>query len=202
MQHGEHTFFKMNHEKLNIIFLDWDGVMVTDRDYYSCRGAYEAGRDKISEILGEHAKHLEPNMIGSVLMFSPIAVAHLKTLIRTHNAKIVLSNGSRYNDRERSRREIGCAFKLWELDSYLIDSAPLFSNDKPKEIGAWLEENKASVNNFVILDDNDWGLSKSFPGNFVKIDYSELLQESDLERVDAIFNSKKCCTTFHATTAT
>jgi len=185
------AFFKPTNEKLNIIFLDWDGVMVTGRNADSCRKAYEKGRDKIVEVLGEQAKNLEPNMIGSVLMFSPVAVAHLKTLIQTFDAKIVLSNGSRYNDRERSRREIGLMFKLWELDRHLIDSTPWMSNDKTKEISAWLEENKAIVNNFVILDDCDFGFSSLFPDHFVEINGSQLLEERDIEKAKSIFSIKR-----------
>lgn len=192
MSRSDCAFFKGANEKKNIIFLDWDGVMVTGRNAQSCRSAYEAGRDKISEILGEHAAHLEPSMIGSVLMFSPVAVEHLKTLVRTFNAKIVLSNGSRYNDRERSRREIGLIFKLWDLDQHIIDSAPWLSNDKPREILAWLEENAAIVNNFVILDDVDFEFRELFPDHFVKINGNRLLEEADLEKAKSIFRIKQC----------
>ena len=185
------VFFKLINEKYNIIFLDWDGVMIADRDAVSCRNAYESGQDKIKEVLGDQAAHLEPGLIGSVLMFSPIAVAHLKILIQTFNAKIVFSHGSRYNDRERSRREIGLVFKLWGLDLHVIDSTPWMSNDKPREILAWLEENKAIVKNFVILDDCDFGFSKLFPDHFVKINGSRLLEECDIEKAKSIFGIKQ-----------
>jgi hypothetical protein len=91
-------------------------------------------------------------------LFSPLSVSTLNTLINKYNLVAVISSDILCS---RSFSEIKDIFKyntcyINIIDhvpkSYLMDNSPVYT-DRHSEIQAWLDLNKGSYSNYLILDD-------------------------------------------------
>ena len=117
---------------MNIIFLDFDGVMVTSRycSYLERQGLPECdskGRPK----------------------FDPKCVRNLKYIIERTGADIVVSSDWKYID---SYKDL---LNMWEernLPGFLTDVTPNLSKHRGDEIDSWLME-CGQYCNYVIIDD-------------------------------------------------
>lgn len=176
----------------NIIFLDIDGVLLKYSAGARNREAFEKNLSFIQSKLGDSYKNLDLYDLGAALLFSEDAVNNLKLLCQKTNAKIVISSNWRiYGEerREESLAKLRGLFKLWDLDSLIIDQTPDCSN-RAKEIKTWLEKMGKKVNSFVILDDVDSGFSVSFPKNFIYTGDTGLFTEHHLKDALSIFGQK------------
>ena len=170
---------------INVVFLDIDGVLLTDSDGGSNREAYNKNLPFIQSKLGEAYKELDLYDIGATLRFSKEAVDNLKRLCEKTSAQIVISSQWRHSsDRERSLRRLRLLFKLWDLDQLIIDETPhLYGRDK--EIQSWLDEYKnGRINAYVILDDID--LSREFPNNLIHTKDKMFFSDKHLDRALSI----------------
>ena len=74
-------------------------------------------------------------------------------------------------------------FKMHKFSNYIVDKTPhIGDNNRDLEIYTWLEVNKCkyTVLNYVIIDDNDFNLSKRFGRRFIKCDPEKLFDNDTL----------------------
>lgn len=126
--------------KMNIIFLDIDGVLNTWRfqDY--------------------QVKHHECDSWNAQFNFDPICMKNLKELIDKTNAYIVIS--SSWRDTDNGIKDICNNLKLYEIinDRYFSSTPLLKDKTRGEEIKEWLYMFSDMDINYVILDDeNDIG---------------------------------------------
>ena len=142
----------MQKNKINIIFLDVDGVL-------NSRAYLNNHKDPEDEI-------------------DMRAVERLAKIYRQCNCKIVLSSSSR----ELCGDEMKAPHSMYKyLESCLakygmtiMDVTPMILSNRPEEIDAWLADNKDLVKNYVSLDDDfDEEHYESFGlgGHLVKTDF-------------------------------
>jgi len=185
-------FNKSDAKPFNVIFLDIDGVLLKNSDGYRNRKAFEENLSFIRSKLGDEYKNFDLYDLGATLRFSSDAVNNLKLLCQKTNAKIVISSNWRIDveeRREESLAKLRGLFKLWDLDSSIIDQTP-HHGERAKEIKTWLDSMGKKVNSFVILDDIDSGLSASFRKNFIYTGDSNLFTERHLKNALSIFGKK------------
>lgn len=130
---------------MNIIFFDIDGVL-----------NYQNHRFLIDWDIVDRLKQMAIDCDAKLVMSS----SWKDTLIRPET----------YNKPDQT-----FVFNLVkELGDLFIGHTPEIDDDyREEEIQAWLNKNPG-INNFVILDDLDFGLPEAFPDNFVKTTgYSE-----------------------------
>ena len=179
-----------DNKAINVVFLDIDGVLLTNSDGDSNREAYNKNLPFIQSKLGEAYRDLDLHDIGATLLFSKDAVANLRRLCEKTDSQIVISSQWRLNsddDRERSLKRLRLLFKLWDLDQLIIDETPhRFGRDK--EIQAWLDGYETGrINSYVILDDID--LSREFPNNLVHTQDRMFFSEKHLDKALSILKS-------------
>lgn len=118
---------------MNIVFLDIDGVLITDR--YIIHRRFN------------HRKDFNPND------FDPICVQKLKEILDKTNSKIVVSSSKREG---RTVKELIEMFDKYGLGSYIIDRTPVMYRKRGDEIQEWLNttgKSKYRVDKFIIIDD-------------------------------------------------
>jgi hypothetical protein len=154
---------------INIIFLDIDGVLVkVKRGALDNEKAYTEKSQYVEEKLGSKLTSLSIYDIGATLLFSPNAINNLRALCKNHEAKIVITSQWRIkNDREQSMEKLTSLFKLWDLENFILDVTPYSLISRSEEIQQWLNETKYAIGSFVILDDEDRGLSQKFGERFI-----------------------------------
>ena len=120
--------------KMNIIFLDIDGVLNTWRfqDY--------------------QVKHHECDSWNAQFNFDPICMKNLKELIDKTNAYIVIS--SNWRDTDNGIKDICNNLKLYEIinDRYFSSTPLLKDKTRGEEIKEWLYMFSDMDINYVILD--------------------------------------------------
>lgn len=160
---------------MNIIFLDIDGVLNTER------------------YIKEQRKNSEENDVGFRydFNFDPICMKNLKTLIEKVKPYIVLSSSWRNN--EDLIIEIRKNLKLYGIRCGIIDITPRLRNtSRGAEIKKWLDEHVdfLSENNssYIILDDEDdmGELSHSL----IKCDQYYGFDDSKLKEALELFDKK------------
>lgn len=126
---------------MNIIFLDIDGVLNTERF------------QKIQ------IKNGESSIYDAQFFFDPIAMNNLRDLINQTNSHVVISSSWRTS--EKYYQELLYNFKQYKLLDRIIGKTPiLFKEDgftqkeRGLEIQSYLDNNK-NIDNFVIIDDED-----------------------------------------------
>lgn len=123
--------------KKNIIFLDFDGVMDTALQL-----------PMVENLCKEERKEIKTDMYG--ILFDEDPVRNLGKIIAATHADIVI----------HSSWKIGMTVeylqKMWEvrkLPGKVIDKTPDINFYVDDEIEAWLEEHRAEVSRYVIIDD-------------------------------------------------
>lgn len=180
------TLNRVDNNAINVVFLDIDGVLLTNSDGPSNREAYHKNLPLIQSKLGEAYHELDLYDIGATLLFSKDAVANLKRLCEKTDSQIVISSQWRQysGDRERSLRRLRLLFKLWDLEQLIIDETPHLSG-RDKEIQAWLDRyENGRINSYVILDDID--LFQEFPNNLVHTQDRMFFSEKHLDKALSI----------------
>lgn len=179
-----------------IIFLDIDGVLF----YNPMDGRVH--KRAAERLQGKNVPKPYPAIEfdrAAVDLFDEASLHYLDKLIADiiqqtqQEVGIVLSSSWRIG---YSLEELQDLFKQHAFSKYLIDKTPeFFGKSRGDEIAQWLKENKEQHNvvGFVILDDDDSGLSKNFPEAFVKFDYRRLFKaEEHQQALDVVL---KCHTT-------
>ena len=186
-----------NQTPKKIIFLDIDGVLTNGLE--SREEANKVDKSKLGKLYEE----IDSLHIAMALSFKKEAVDNLKAICEKTNAKIVISSnwkilcGTDETKRGENMALLKALFKLWDLDSYIIDVTPIVGrdfldsyNNRAREISAWLKGKEIGKNDFVILDDQDLKHSEIFPDNFIKIDSNFLFSKDDANKVLTIFDTK------------
>lgn len=177
-----------------IIFLDIDGVLF-----------YNPMDGRVHERVAERLKGRDdiPKPYpaiefdrAAVDLFDETSMHHLHKLIADiaeqtqQKVGVVLSSNWRVG---YSLEVLQDLFKQHTFAEYLIDKTPeLFAESRGQEIAQWLKENKErfNVTGFVILDDDDSGLSKNFPEAYVEFDYRKLFgPEEHKKALDVVLNT-------------
>lgn len=158
---------------MKVIFLDIDGVLVTERHLKRCD------------------ENNQPSMIGRNHVFDPVCVTLLNRLIAETDAKIVVSSVWRYgrtvsqlqnifNERGVVCEVVGVTLDLEKKFGQLYRSVP-----RGVEIAAYLERHK-DVDKWCILDDDEDFLEEQLP-YFVNTDFIEGFAEKHLDLALSIF---------------
>ena len=143
-------------EATRIIFLDIDGVLNT-------------GRGKLFWRKQERKKKYTFNAD-----FCPDAIANLNQITRESGAKIVISS---YWRSFFSLEALQVIFKEYGIEGEVISTLGMGEGfvirpDRGTLIKQWLKDN-FEPDQFVIIDDNDSGISRLFPKEFVKVNEEE-----------------------------
>lgn len=160
---------------MNIIFLDIDGVLVTD-----------FRRSNSEEIDGELYHK-----------FNEECVSNLNDLVKDTNSKIVVSSTWRHFGIDALRK----IFKHNNIESDILDITPtetlseighLFMGDKRgNQIERWIIENSdPEIINYVIIDDFSDFLDNQIP-RFVKTFINDGFTKSDLELAKKILKGQQ-----------
>lgn len=122
---------------MNIIFLDIDGVLNTER--------FQKYQVKYGE-----CDDFEANF-----NFDPICMKNLKELINKTNSYIVLSSSWRHGN-PRFIDEVFNNLKLYDMKERFFSTTPLLRDkSRGEEISSWLNSFSDMNVNYVILDDED-----------------------------------------------
>src|ERR1700722_9897618 len=119
--------------KRNVIFLDFDGVLVTEKSYYQgSRRGYVLNPER-------HA-------------VDTTAVRNLNSIVAATNAQIVISSAWRMC---RDKDELLVLLRQWSIQGEFIGTTPIMlSGSRGQEIAVWIKRNQKSIQNYVILDDD------------------------------------------------
>ncbi len=150
---------------MKVIFIDFDGVLNTEKYVRSCA---EFG-----------------------LIIDPSKMALLKQITDATAAKIVLSTSWREHwdevpqNCDNTGTEINNVFAQHDL--HIFGKTPILNCCREDEIAAWLKNNP-QVTNFVVLDDRFLD-SERIRGHFVKtFGYSKGLDETTVDKAIDILN--------------
>ena len=168
-----------------LLFLDFDGVLNTERHYAELKGNGQPYKDKYGPL------------------FDPEAVANLQKIIKATDARIVVSSSWRYlgleelqrmwHDRNLSGNIVGITplhtddDKLLETDLSQLDviTAEMFSSSRGSEIKAYFDEVlevSSESQRYIILDDLKDVLPEQ-EDHFIRIDPIVGITREDVERV-------------------
>jgi hypothetical protein len=179
---------------MNIIFLDIDGVMNSTEEMIA--------------LYNQHGSSIDNTLP------SPTKCKLLKQLVEETGARVVLSSSWRLSlnaiqkliDLFESYSLILSGFTCHEVDSKKFKNTPYedikpryqhnigdfgtYIEDRGAEIAAWLLDHP-TVENFVILDDEDSDIKAWFPNNLVKTDAKVGLTLNDRLKATEILNGGK-----------
>lgn len=136
----------------NIIFLDIDGVIVTEQYLLSL---YEKQISNNITLCMDKYGHV----------FDPACINRILNIVNKTSAKVVISSTWRLNGIISLKR----MFEYRNIDLHVFDITPcLESRIRDEEISLWLHRYKKPVN-YVIIDDEDI-ISSSHENHFVRIE--------------------------------
>lgn len=142
--------------RLNVVFLDIDGVLNTPENACKRYEGWKNGTDKSRDEFGQ--------------LFCPKACLNLEYLCHTAEAKVVVSS----TWRRAGLTKMQTMFQMRGIDIDIIDITPDFRQrgliQRGEEIEAWLKENE--VDNYVIIDDDTDFLPEQL-SNFVNTDFED-----------------------------
>lgn len=142
--------------RLNVVFLDIDGVLNTPQNACKRYEGWKIGTDKSRDEFGQ--------------LFCPKACLNLEYLCHTAEAKVVVSS----TWRRAGLTKMQTMFQMRGIDIDVIDITPDFRQrgliQRGEEIEAWLKEN--NVDNYVIIDDDTDFLPEQL-NNFVNTDFED-----------------------------
>ena len=181
----------------SIVFLDVEGVLYRKSSFK---------HSKVEELFPDVKSHKDYQYnIAATHFFDSRAVSCLETLLKKiPNVGIVVSSSWRLGYNVPLLKEIFALYSFSELivgktPDYLPNhgrdsEASVFLTDtfygRGREIACWLEKHD-EVKEFIILDDNDSGLSHSFSRHFVQVDDSKLLTEKDVKKAVELLDGQK-----------
>lgn len=181
----------VNQSPINIVFLDVDGVLLSEASGSDNLEAYEEHLEFVKEKLGSKHEGLDIYDIGAVLRFNPFAINNLKKLCNNYDAKIVISSKWRlYNNMD----QLTALFKLWGLDGLIIDVTPTTHTSIGHDIQEWFNTTGCKVASYVILDDVDDNLSELFDEKFVNTEDTLFFSSEHYEKATQIFEKNRVST--------
>lgn len=149
---------------MKIIFLDFDGVISTNRAW----------------IAQEHIKHFDMRWLD------PIACGLIAKLCARYDYKIVVTSTWRKYGYER----VSACLSIVGLFEYLHDdwctqdlwSSGSSSGSRPLEIDAWLLDN-SDVTDYLIIDDDSFDWTDQQRNNWIKTNQLDGFSTLDFEKV-------------------
>jgi hypothetical protein len=178
----------------SVIFLDIDGVLFHRRMDGSVK-------QMASQLFPSHTGPWKDEQcdIAATHLFDQNALSILKKLtLVSKNIAIVLSSSWREKQSVPKLRTIFAACFFSNLiihktpdrtdKEYMKGKSLVSDHSRAKEIAYWLK-NHPTIKNFVILDDEDRGLSDSFSEHFVQTDAGNLLTDGDAEKARKILDN-------------
>ena len=139
-------FYFLN-SKLNIIFLDIDGVLIKF-----------ASPKKVDHSEFEELKYWDKEALQLV-----------NKLIKSSGAKVVITSSYRNH---KTKKQIVDMMQLAGFNYNIYDVIPSIKYlGRGGNINKWLKEH--NVSNFVIIDDQYHNIEEYFPKNFVKVETNE-----------------------------
>jgi len=137
---------------MTVMFLDFDGVLNSLGSFH-----YEDRR-----------RRANPSISGPVdETLDPVCVSNVQYVLDHYpEMKVVITSTWRINfDLEWLKDKLAS----YGMDpSRVIDMTPNYWQERRgEEIKAWLDLNP-NVDRFIILDDNDWGISELYSKNFIR----------------------------------
>jgi len=131
--------------KINIIFLDIDGVLA-----------------RYPGLLNKYKEDKRDNFGPG---FNDSCVEFLEEIVHQTNSKIVISSSWKRLGLERLKT----IFRVRGVDVDIIDTIPLYGLPRGEEIQLWLDENdKYDIDKYIILDDRIGDLWESHGDRFIK----------------------------------
>ncbi|HCW54570.1 MAG TPA: hypothetical protein DG753_12735 [Clostridium sp.] len=131
------NFIKNEGDKINIVFLDIDGVLNTGRNQ-----DLQEQRDGKSTFYHQ-------------FYFDKQCMRNLKEIILQYDAYVVISSSWRIEKDTIYWSEILRNFRKYHIEDRIIGKTPSFSTTRGDEIKKWIDNNEKKVNNYIILDDED-----------------------------------------------
>jgi hypothetical protein len=127
-----------------VIFLDIDGVLATDRQFFMSRARY-------------HGRNPAAAELGAPYPFDPGCVDKLNEIVRSTGARIVLSSDWRLH---WSLSDMGRIFRMNGLESVPYDATSELAMAnlemaRAAEIGDYVQQN--GLTDFVVIDDLNVG---------------------------------------------
>ncbi|MBS0649192.1 MAG: hypothetical protein JSS10_08225 [Verrucomicrobia bacterium] len=182
----------------SVVFLDIDGVLYNNRNDDSTD---KIARNLFPDVIDGRYSGYQMDQVHAHL-FNQKAVANLEFLIQSvNNLGIVLISQWRENRTIPQLRQI---FAKHIFAVFIIDKTPDRQDEEYKsylcrendgktsrasEITYWLKKNPQIIN-FVIYDDCDTNLSKTFGDKFILVDRRQLLTKDDINKGLGIFSVK------------
>lgn len=153
-------------KKLKVVFLDFDGVLNSEKYVKTC---------------GEYG-----------VIIDPTKMALLKQITDATDAKIILSTSWRehWDDEPRNCDNIGIEINniFGQYGLHILGKTPILNSCREDEISEWLKINP-QVANFVVFDDRFLD-SEIIREHFVKTSgYSRGLDETSVDKAIEILNS-------------
>ena len=167
-----------------VIFLDIDGVV---QPYASMN---QRGNQDAVALRKRLAVHLNPEIaalpaptVRAVYEdWHKPSLEHLLTLLRRHEAVIIISSSWRECETLHTLRTI---FSIQGLDSYIAGTTPIMEH-RVTEVSAFLAQNP-SIEQIVIFDDDKfYNFEKYFPYNFVHC--PDQIGDAEFARADQILS--------------
>lgn len=180
-------------EKVTVIFLDIDGVLLgPSGDALAIEKLKETYWESGESFLLRETLDTDKYIKIAVDFFDETAVDLLGLLLKTisekagHFAKVVLSSSWRT---AFYLKELVTLFRKYELSRYIIGKTPELhlSSSRAQQIDRWLEESesensKYEVFNFIVIDDVDDCLSKTFGERFILCDGQKLFGQEEYNK--------------------
>ena len=168
---------------MKIIFLDFDGVLNSDRTVLAIQGGAS-----MSSLFDLNLKQMDP-----------VAIGILNRLIRKSGAKVVFSTSHRLNPmiaNDRAKKfvtEVGMVDAVFDGDFPHITPQLMHTTRRGDEIQAWLDSYSARTGTeveYVVLDDTSTGdLTQSY--SWVLVDPEVGLSAKDYYKACKILNIKE-----------
>ena len=127
----------MNKKEKTFIFLDFDGVLNSNRYISDNFGSFKAPKEKTYYIL----EHLDP-----------LAIKRVNKLLEILNAEVVISTAWRKAFNLETIIEI---LKSKGFTGNVIGETKILYTSRGVEIQDWLNENRVAADQIIILDDNN-----------------------------------------------
>jgi hypothetical protein len=150
-----------------VIFLDIDDVINTEEKYGNVdieKAQREHNKDPIYRQFYINSARLALESVYN--HWNPESIKVLQDICNGTNVKIVISSYWRIS---YTYEELKFFFRIYDLDKYIVGFTSQSYGDRGMEIKHYLDKHP-NVKKFVILDDQDDGITRFYEDNYVKID--------------------------------
>lgn len=149
-------------KSVRIIFLDIDGVL----------NGYSKMTGKLYWLFTHFHLMEFVNKYYDLFGIRTHNVRLLSKIIRCTGAKVVLSSSWRsgwfvsYEEKSKRHRRLQDLFAKFNID--VVGITPFINGRREAEIARWISENHCQVENFVVIDDEKFGIEEYYKNHFVQ----------------------------------